>query len=273
MKLVKDGTEPKMPDDPDLPPPMVRKKGDGYRPPVVKPKAEPTTEEPADSRVMQLTGMEEFQDIVSRARVTLVEFYAPWSVLALGVCTFVSPPITGWLTNTPINMCIYKDRHTQTRARGIRCGHCKKLTPEYTKAAKTLASDRILLAKVDATDEKNDELKKRFDISSFPTLKIFVNGDYIKDYSGGRTEADIVRIMRDTLDAPAPAPRRGERRNAEPAPRERGPPSRENDKCVDDVDYTYEVSDSVFYMVGSLVDWLCPVRGHAVFVLNRDNKS
>ena len=143
------------------------------------------------------------------------------------------------------------DRHTQTRARGIRCGHCKKLTPEYTKAAESLADDdSILLAKVDATDDQNDELKDKFGISSFPTLKIFVNGEFSEDYSGGRTETDIVRIMRAKLDD-APA----------------------GDKCVDNVEYTVKVSDSVFDMVGSLVDWLCPVRGHAVFILNGDNKS
>lgn len=71
------------------------------------------------------------------------------------------------------------------------CGHCKQLTPEYAKAAKTLkeSEGQIPLAKVDATEQK--ELASRFEIQGFPTLKFFINQSPI-DYNGGRTADEIV---------------------------------------------------------------------------------
>jgi len=71
------------------------------------------------------------------------------------------------------------------------CGHCKKLAPEYAKAAQALKKQEnpVPLAKVDATEQK--ALADRFEIRGFPTIKFFRKGVPI-DYSGGRTESDIV---------------------------------------------------------------------------------
>lgn len=71
------------------------------------------------------------------------------------------------------------------------CGHCKKLAPEYSKAAKKL-KDRnpsIHIAKIDATVNKN--LSEKFEIQGFPTLKYFI-GNKPVDYQGGKTEDSIV---------------------------------------------------------------------------------
>jgi protein disulfide-isomerase A1 len=75
------------------------------------------------------------------------------------------------------------------------CGHCKKLAPEYARAAQTLKSENLYLAKVDATQGENKALAGRFKVEGFPTLKLFVNGEP-QDYNGGRTESEIVNWMR-----------------------------------------------------------------------------
>ncbi|KAE9555366.1 hypothetical protein FO519_001448 [Halicephalobus sp. NKZ332] len=74
------------------------------------------------------------------------------------------------------------------------CGHCKKLAPEYEKAAKKLKEHKIPLAKVDATVEK--KLGDQFGVSGYPTLKLLRFGRRF-DYEGPRDAEGIVKYMLD----------------------------------------------------------------------------
>lgn len=73
------------------------------------------------------------------------------------------------------------------------CGHCKKLAPEYSKAAVVLEKEELYLAQVDATAQK--KLAEKYQIQGYPTLKLFSKGAVI-EYNGGRQEKDIIAWMK-----------------------------------------------------------------------------
>ncbi|MEQ2275696.1 Protein disulfide-isomerase A4 [Xenotaenia resolanae] len=82
------------------------------------------------------------------------------------------------------------------------CGHCKRLAPEYEKAAQELSqrSPPIPLAKVDATVET--ELASRFGVTGYPTLKIFRKGKAF-EYNGPREKYGIVDFMSEQAGPPS----------------------------------------------------------------------
>lgn len=77
------------------------------------------------------------------------------------------------------------------------CGHCKRLKPEYAKAAGLLKNNDppIALAKVDCTEAGKDTCSK-FSVSGYPTIKIFRNGELSRDYNGPREANGIVKYMK-----------------------------------------------------------------------------
>jgi protein disulfide isomerase family A protein 3 len=76
------------------------------------------------------------------------------------------------------------------------CGHCKRLAPEYEKAATVLVKSDppVALVKVDCTVET--KICGKYGVSGYPTLKIFKNGEFAEDYNGPREFDGIVSTMR-----------------------------------------------------------------------------
>lgn len=72
------------------------------------------------------------------------------------------------------------------------CGHCKKLAPEYEKAAETLEKKNIFLGSVDCTEQK--EVCAKYKIQGYPTMKIFRQGNDF-EYQGPRDADGIIRHM------------------------------------------------------------------------------
>ncbi|KAH8245584.1 hypothetical protein KR032_012234 [Drosophila birchii] len=77
------------------------------------------------------------------------------------------------------------------------CGFCKRLEPEYAKAAGLVKDDDppIKLAKIDCT-EAGKEICNKYAISSYPTLKIFRQDGVFEDYKGPRKATAIAKYLR-----------------------------------------------------------------------------
>jgi len=78
------------------------------------------------------------------------------------------------------------------------CGHCKKMAPEFEKAATELKGT-VPLADVDSTVEK--DVSSKYGVSGYPTLKWFVNGE-AQEYGGGRDSEKIIEWIK-SMSAPA----------------------------------------------------------------------
>ena len=74
------------------------------------------------------------------------------------------------------------------------CGHCKKLAPEFETAATSLKEQKIKLASVDCTVEK--EICEKNGIKGYPTLSVFRKGLEVTKYQGPREAAAIVKFMK-----------------------------------------------------------------------------
>lgn len=81
------------------------------------------------------------------------------------------------------------------------CGHCKRMAPEYVKAAKMLKEkgSKIVLAKVDATAET--DLANTYEVNEFPTVTLF-RSQKPEQYTGGRTAEAILEWL-DMMTGPA----------------------------------------------------------------------
>lgn len=70
---------------------------------------------------------------------------------------------------------------------------------QYEKAASELSSHvpPLVLAKIDASDEKNKEFATKYSVQGFPTIKILRNGGKaVQDYNGPRESDGIVTYLK-----------------------------------------------------------------------------
>ncbi len=74
------------------------------------------------------------------------------------------------------------------------CGHCKKLAPEYEKAAADLEAQKIKLVSVDCDVET--EICSERKIRGYPTMTVFRDGKEISQYAGAHEAKTITKFMK-----------------------------------------------------------------------------
>jgi protein disulfide isomerase len=72
------------------------------------------------------------------------------------------------------------------------CGHCKRIAPEWDKAATALVG-KAGLVRVDCTTET--AVAAKYGIQGYPTIKVFREGQLVGDYDAGRTSDAIVQFV------------------------------------------------------------------------------
>jgi len=82
------------------------------------------------------------------------------------------------------------------------CGHCKAMKPEYAAAATELKGTAVL-AGMDVDNMEAYSVRQAFNVTGFPTVVYFEDGERKFDYKGPRTKDGIITWMKDPQEAPA----------------------------------------------------------------------
>ena len=71
------------------------------------------------------------------------------------------------------------------------CGPCRMMSPVLDELAGELAG-KVKIAKVDVENPANQSLAMQYQIQSIPNMKLFKNGQVIKDFVGMRPKGALV---------------------------------------------------------------------------------
>ncbi|CAK71695.1 unnamed protein product (macronuclear) [Paramecium tetraurelia] len=74
------------------------------------------------------------------------------------------------------------------------CGHCHHLAPVFASSARQVRNQNVQFAKINCP--QYEHLCRKYQVTGFPTLKLFGDGQLLMEYQGDRTEKAIVDWMR-----------------------------------------------------------------------------
>ncbi|XP_023325871.1 protein disulfide-isomerase A5 isoform X1 [Eurytemora carolleeae] len=86
------------------------------------------------------------------------------------------------------------------------CGHCKRMKPDYQVAAGEMKGKAVLAA-MDVNKPENTPISRKFNITGFPTLLYFKDGQMKFQYEGGNNKQEIIKFLEDPTAAPVAKPK------------------------------------------------------------------
>ena len=78
------------------------------------------------------------------------------------------------------------------------CGPCRMMAPVLDDLAVEFEG-KIKISKMDVDNAANQELAQKYNISSIPNLKLFKNGQVIKDYVGFREKGTFATELNEAI--------------------------------------------------------------------------
>lgn len=72
------------------------------------------------------------------------------------------------------------------------CAPCKQLSPIIEELAGEYG-DKVTFAKLDTN--ANQQIPTQQGVLSLPTLQIFVNGEVVKQFQGGKTKSTLIKAL------------------------------------------------------------------------------
>lgn len=94
------------------------------------------------------------------------------------------------------------------------CGFCKKLKPQYSLAASEVRGKHVIAA-MDMERPENNAVRKRFNITGFPTILYFENGQPLHTFEGDNTKDGIISFLANPSQPATPKPKEIEWANDE----------------------------------------------------------
>lgn len=79
------------------------------------------------------------------------------------------------------------------------CGPCQMMAPVLEELAKKFEG-KLKVVKVDTEEPDNQRLAIDYQIQSIPNMKLFKNGEVIKDFIGFRPEDQLTEELKEFID-------------------------------------------------------------------------
>ena len=98
------------------------------------------------------------------------------------------------LTDATFEKAIYEHELIMVKYFAPWCGHCKKAAPEFIKAAQIAHEEGIPCTFADLDTTENLIIKEKFNVSSVPTIILFIKGTAI-EYNGGRETQKFLNFI------------------------------------------------------------------------------